>query len=82
MEDVRSDADDGDPRAHDGEMGLQLLVRRGVVRPPGKTSQEHPFLLSLPCRSLSPKTLAVDLQPHESRWVTCGDGLYMTRPSR
>lgn len=53
MEYVRSDADDGDPRAHDGEMGLQLLVRRGLVRPPGKTSQEHPFILSLPRRSLS-----------------------------
>lgn len=56
MEDVGSDADDDDKGAHDSQMSLQLLVRRGLVRPSGKPSQEH--LSSLP-PSLA-KTLAVD----------------------
>lgn len=47
MEDVRRGADDGDPSAHDEEVPAELLVRRGLVRPPRYRSEVHPPILSL-----------------------------------
>lgn len=41
VEDVGGDADNGDPRAHYGQVRLQLLKGRGLVRPSRYCSQEH-----------------------------------------